>query len=68
MTREISKIPAITSFAVPSDMDIAVFEALSEDEKRRLVAAEIEAGLAGRTRKVTADDIISAVTARVRQG
>ena len=49
-------------------MDIAVFEALSEDEKLRLVAAEIEAGLAGRARKVTADDIISAVTARVRQG
>ena len=49
-------------------MDIAVFEALSEDEKRRLVASEIEAGLAGRARKVTADDIISAVTARVRQG
>lgn len=59
------KAPQISSFAAPSKADIAAFDALPDEEKRRILEAEIESGLRGVPRKVTAEDIIAAVDARL---
>ena len=40
-------LPTISSFAAPTEEDLAVFEALSDDEKRQLIEAEIEKGFKG---------------------
>jgi hypothetical protein len=50
----------VLSFAAPTDADIAAFESLTDAEKRELLRAEIEKGLSGAPRKVTAEDIIAA--------
>ena len=68
MTRDSSTKPKISSFAAPTEEDIAAFEALPEEEKRRLIEAEIARGLAGEARRVTPEDIIAAVTARRPHG
>ena len=68
MSRESNTKPQISSFAAPTEDDISAFEALSEEERRRLIEAEIEKGLAGEAHKVTPGDIIAAVTARRRHG
>jgi hypothetical protein len=68
MTGEARTTPKLSSFAAPSEDDLAAFEALPEDEKRRLIEAEIEKGLVGKARTVTAEDVIRAVRARRRHG
>ncbi len=60
-----SKRHKISSFAAPTPQDKAAFEQLSLEEKRLLLAAEIEKGLEGAPRKVSAEDIIAAVRARL---
>ena len=55
----------ISSFAVPTAHDLATFERLTPEEKRELLAAEIEKGLEGTPRKVSAEDIMAAVRARL---
>jgi len=67
MTEDSTAKPKISSFAAPTEDEIAAFEALPEDEKRRLIEAEIDKGLAGKARKVSAEEIISAVAARRRR-
>lgn len=67
MTQDSTIKSKISSFAAPTEDEIAAFEALPEDEKRRLIEAEIEKGLAGKGRKVTAEEIISAAAARRRR-
>ena len=61
-------IPEISSFAAPTEEDLAVFEALSDDEKRQLIEAEIKKGFKGKPLKITAKDIIDKVDARRRNG
>ena len=61
-------VPRISSFAAPSEADIAVFEALSADEKRAVQLAELEKGSRGPARKMTAEDIIRQVKARLGNG
>jgi hypothetical protein len=68
MIRDSTTKPKISSFAAPTEEEIAAFEALPEDERRRLIETEIEKGLAGEARKVTPEEIIAAVTARRRDG
>ena len=68
MARTVLTGPKISSFAAPTDEDLAAFDALSDDEKRLVLEAEIEKGLEGAASKVTADDIIAAVTARLSDG
>jgi hypothetical protein len=60
--------PKLYSFAAPSEDDLTAFEALPEEEKRRLIEAEIEKGLVGKARAVKAEDIIRAVRARRQHG
>jgi hypothetical protein len=55
----------ISSFAAPTPQDIAAFELLSPEEKRALLAAEMEKGLEGTPRKVSADEIVAKVRARL---
>jgi len=55
----------ISSFAAPTTRDSAAFEQLTPEEKRELLTAEIEKGLEGTPRKVSAEDIIAAVRARL---
>ena len=62
---ETSKRHNISSFAAPTPRDLAAFEQLSPEEKRELLAAEIEKGLEGTPRKVSAEDIMAAVRARL---
>ena len=66
MPRAIDTKPDLTTFSAPTEQDIAVFEALPEDEKRRLIEAEIENGLSGKARKITAADIVANVATRRR--
>lgn len=61
-------LPTISSFAAPTEEDMKVFEALSDDEKRQLIESEIEKGFKGKSRKITAKDIIDKVDARRRNG
>lgn len=60
-----SKPHAISSFAAPTQRDKVAFERLSLEEKREVLAAEIEKGLEGTPRKVPADEIMAAVRARL---
>ena len=55
----------ISSFAAPTPRDLAAFEQLTPEEKRELLAAEIEKGLEGTPRKASAEDIVAAVRARL---
>ena len=55
----------ISSYAAPAERDKAAFEQLTPEEKRLLLAAEIEKGLEGTPRKVSAEDIMAAVRARL---
>jgi len=64
-TMATKKSPTISSLAAPSSADLAAFEKLSAAEKKALLKAEIEQGLAGAPRKASADDIIKAVRARL---
>ena len=54
--------------AEPTEEDIALIEALSDNDRRRLIEAEIEKGIKGKTRKSSAKDIIDKVDARRRNG
>ena len=60
-----NKRHTISSFAAPTPQDKAAFELQTLEEKRELLAAEIEKGLEGTPRKVSAEDIIAAVRARL---
>jgi len=60
-----TKRHTISSFAAPTPQDKAIFEQLSPEEQRALLTAEIEKGLQGAPRKVTADEIIAAVRGRL---
>ncbi|MEO0819826.1 MAG: hypothetical protein AAF074_05275 [Pseudomonadota bacterium] len=56
----------ISSFAAPTDDDIALFEALSIEERRALIDAELEKGLAGEP--VPLDDTLKdEISARVSE-
>ena len=61
-------LPKISSFAEPSEEDLAVFEALSDDEKRELIEHELERRLKGKGMKLTPQDIVAMVNARRRHG
>ena len=61
-------LPKISSPAAPTDEDLAALAALGDEERRRLIEAEIEKGLAGKARKAAAKDIVAAVRARRRDG
>ena len=65
MKRSKFNAPRITSYAAPTEADRAVFDELSPGEKREAIKAEIEGGLCGSPRKVTAEDIIAVVDARL---
>jgi hypothetical protein len=52
-------------FAAPTPPGLATFEQLSPEEKRELLAAEVEKGLEGTPRKVLAEEIVAAVHARL---
>jgi hypothetical protein len=60
-----TKRQTISSFAAPTPQDEAAFQQLSAEEKRQVLAAEIERGLEGTPRKVSADEIMAAVRARL---
>ncbi len=60
-----NKRHTISSFAAPTPQDKVAFELLTPEEKRKLLAAEIEKGLEGTPRKVSAEDIMAAVRARL---
>jgi hypothetical protein len=60
-----SKRHTISSFAAPTPQDKAAFELLTPEEKRLALAAEIEKGLEGTPRKVSPEDIMKAVRARL---
>ena len=47
----------ISSFAAPTEEDIAVFNTLSDDEKRALLLAEIEKGRASGISERSMDDL-----------
>ncbi len=55
----------ISSFAAPTLRDMEAFEKLTPEEKRQLLAAGIEKGLEGTPRKVSPEDIMAAVRARL---
>jgi hypothetical protein len=49
----------ISSFAAPTEEDFAHFESLADDDKRALLRAEIEKGVAGGLSKQTFAEIIA---------
>ena len=61
-------LPKISSFAEPTEEDLAIFEALSDDEKRLLIEDELDRRLNGKGRKLKPQDIVDAVNARRRHG
>ncbi len=61
-------LPRISSFAAPTEADKKAFDALSDDDKRALLIAEIEKGSQGPARKVTAAEIKARVQARLGHG
>ena len=68
MSNAATTAPKIKSMAAPTDQDLADFEVLCEDDKLRVVEAEIEKGLQGKARKVSPQQIIAAVKARRDRG
>ncbi len=68
MAKDTAARSRISSFAAPTEEDIAAFAALTESEQRRLVTAELEKGLRGEARRMTADEIMSRVKARLVRG
>lgn len=63
-----STLPKISSFAAPTEEDMAVFEALTDDEKRQLIESKIAEGFKGKGLKLKPQDIVDAVNARRRNG
>jgi hypothetical protein len=49
-------LPKISSFAAPTEADIAAFEALSDDEKEEMIFDEIEKGFEGEGIRITAEE------------
>lgn len=49
----------ISSFAAPTEDDLAYFESLSENEKRALLRAEIDKGIASGLSERTFDEIVA---------
>ena len=45
--------PRFTSFAAPTEEDIALFQSLSEDEQRAIIEDEIGKGMRSETRELT---------------
>ena len=60
-----TKRHTISSFAAPTVQDIAAFEKLTAEEQKLLLIAEIEKGLEGTPRKVSAEEIMATVRARM---
>ncbi len=54
----------ISSLAAPTPRDKLAFEQLLAEEKRELLAAEIEKGLEGTPRKISAEEVMAAVRVR----
>ena len=62
MTEQV--LPKISSFSAPSDADRETWQALSDDDKRALWKGELQKGLEGTARKVSAADVIRRRKAR----
>ena len=57
-------LPKLSSIAAPSEADLKAFEALSDEEQRELLVAEIEKGLTGTPQKSSAADVVRRGMAR----
>ena len=57
-------LPKLTSMAAPTEADLKAFEALSDEEQRAMLVAEIEKGLKGTPQKSSAADVIRRGMAR----
>ncbi|MFT5507077.1 MAG: hypothetical protein ACI89J_000141 [Hyphomicrobiaceae bacterium] len=51
-------LPKISSFAVPTDADLAVMHSMSDDDKRALIATELERRNELEARSMTRDEIL----------
>lgn len=67
MAQETAPNVQISSFAVPTDADIAVFNALSDEEKRAVLLAEIEKGRASGLSERSMDDLWAEALKRAGQ-
>jgi hypothetical protein len=56
------------NFAAPTKRDKEAFEQLSPEEKRELLATEIERGLEGTPSKVSAEETMAAVRTQLTEG
>ncbi len=68
MTTETKTKTTISSFAAPSDADFRAFDALTEDEQKALVLAEIDKGFEGTPEPLTdqtSRDILTAALDRL---
>jgi len=57
MTQDVLPDVKISSFATPTDEDIAVWGALTEDERRALLHAELDKGRASGVSSRSMDDL-----------
>lgn len=57
MTQDVLPDVKISSFATPTDEDIAVWDALNEDERRALLHAELDKGRASGVSSRSVDDL-----------
>jgi len=55
----------ISSFAAPTEEDLAYFESLSASEQRALVRAELDKGLASGLSSKTFEEIVAEARAKV---
>ena len=57
-------LPKLSSMAEPTEDDLKTFHALTKEEQRALLIAEIEKGLQGTPRASTAADVVRRGMAR----
>ena len=57
MSKKVLPDMSISSFAAPTEQDIAVFDALSDDEKRALLHSQLDLAKASGISDRTVDDI-----------
>jgi len=64
MTDQRSRAQKISSFAAPTEDDLAYFDSLSAGEQRALLQAEIDKGFAGGLSDRTFDEIVAEARAK----
>ncbi|MCF6199067.1 MAG: hypothetical protein L3J67_06645 [Hyphomicrobiaceae bacterium] len=68
MTDTKRKLKSISSLAAPTKQDMALWNAMTDDERREVIQARADEAVASQHRFVSAEDIIKAARAKMKHG